>query len=337
MTQNGKVVRETIGTGSSAKVLDFIYDESGTPFALKYSTNNGSSFTTYYYVLNLQGDVVKLVTASGTAVATYTYDAWGNILSASGSMAAINPLRYRGYYYDTETGFYYLQSRYYDPANHRFINADGYTSTGQGFAGTNMFAYCGNNPVSRIDSTGQFWNEIWGFVQNVVLEVGNAIKEFIPHYVGCGALALVDGPVPVLDVFAIAGAAIITVGAIGYGVYRAIQTPAKSTLKAEEKEKDITLPPFPTVIYRYGGTNPGNLTPKEKDKFTGLSFSTVPMPGAAMTTIEALNATGLVYAVRDGATHVSVRPIGGTMDDWINAGSSSVWTQAVKSVVIKIK
>ena len=81
VTQNGKVVRETIGTGSSAKVLDFIYDESGKPFALKYSTNNGSSFTTYYYVLNLQGDVVKLVTASGTAVATYTYDISGNRIS----------------------------------------------------------------------------------------------------------------------------------------------------------------------------------------------------------------------------------------------------------------
>ena len=93
--------------------------------------------------------------------------------------------------------------------------------------------------------------------------------------------------------------------------------------------------PSPTVIYRYGGANPGNLTPKAKDKYTGLSFSTVPMPGAAMTTIEALNATGLVYAIHDGITHISVRPIGGTIDDWIKAGSNSIWTQAVKSVVIK--
>lgn len=101
-------------------------------------------------------------------------------------------------------------------------------------------------------------------------------------------------------------------------------------------EKDITtLPSSSTVIYRYGGSNSGNLTPKAKDKYTGLSFSTVPMPDAAMTTMEALNATGLVYAVRDGVTHVSVIPIGGTMENRINAGSSSVWTQAVKSVVIK--
>ena len=134
------IFRETIGSGSSATIMDFIYDNQGLPFALNYSTNNGSSFTTYYYVLNLQGDVVKLVDGGGTSVASYAYDAWGNILSSSGSKAEINPLRYRGYYYDTETGFYYLQSRYYDPVTHRFINADSYSSTGQGIIGYNMFA-----------------------------------------------------------------------------------------------------------------------------------------------------------------------------------------------------
>ena len=150
LTQSGKVMRETVGS----TVMDFAYDESGKPFALNYSTNGGSSFTTYYYVLNLQGDVVKLVTASGTEAASYAYDAWGNLLSATGSMAYTNPLRYRGYYHDAETRFYYLQSRYYDPVYHRFINADNYASTGQGFVGTNMFAYCNNNPVVYSDYTG---------------------------------------------------------------------------------------------------------------------------------------------------------------------------------------
>ncbi len=139
-------------------MLDFIYDNSGKPFALKYSTNGGSSFTTYYYVLNLQGDVVKLVNASGTAYATYTYNAWGEVLTATGSMASINPLRYRSYYYDTETGFYYLQSRYYDPVTHRFINADVYTSTDSSNAiACNMFAYCGNNPIAYSDETGELF------------------------------------------------------------------------------------------------------------------------------------------------------------------------------------
>ena len=157
LTLNGKVARETIKTNNSlTAVLDFVYDESGKPFALKYSTN-GTSFQTYYYVLNLQGDVVKLIHYipgfEYESVATYEYDAWGNV-SSSGRLAEINPLRYRGYYYDNETGFYYLQSRYYDPANRRFINADSYQSTGQGFVGTNMFAYCNNSPVDLYDPSG---------------------------------------------------------------------------------------------------------------------------------------------------------------------------------------
>ena len=160
LTLSGKVARETIKTNDSlTAVLDFIYDESGKPFALKYSTN-GTSFQTYYYVLNLQGDVVKLIHYipgfEYESVATYEYDAWGNIVSSSGRLAEINPLRYRGYYYDNETGFYYLQSRYYDPANRRFISADVYASTGQGFVGTNMFAYCVNNPVFLTDEDGNF-------------------------------------------------------------------------------------------------------------------------------------------------------------------------------------
>ena len=89
-----------------------------------------------------------------TAVATYEYDPFGNIVSQSGDLADLNPLRYRGYYYDKETGLYYLQSRYYDPKIGSFINADAYASTGQGMLGYNMFAYCRNNPVCRIDVTG---------------------------------------------------------------------------------------------------------------------------------------------------------------------------------------
>ena len=85
------------------------------PLAMKY--NN----TLYYYVLNAQGDVVRIINSSRSVVASYTYDPWGKIISSSGTLADINPLRYRGYYYDSETGFYYLQSRYYDPEIGRFI------------------------------------------------------------------------------------------------------------------------------------------------------------------------------------------------------------------------
>ena len=113
--------------GTVTSVLDFTYDESGKPFAMVDQLS--AQPKTYYYVLNLQGDVVKLIDQDGAEAAAYTYDAWGNILSQSGSMAGVNPLRYRGYYHDSETGFYYLQSRYYDPATRRFINADSYAST----------------------------------------------------------------------------------------------------------------------------------------------------------------------------------------------------------------
>ena len=151
---SGILLRETITSGSTTRTLDFRYDNIGYPYALIY--NNGSTTATYYYITNLQGDVMYLVDSNGNQVAAYTYDPYGKILSATGAMAEINPLRYRGYYYDAETGFYYLQSRYYDPNTCRFINADGYASTGQGLIGYNMFAYCNNNPISFYDPSGRF-------------------------------------------------------------------------------------------------------------------------------------------------------------------------------------
>ena len=146
-TLSGLVTRQTWGSNS----IDFLYDENNQPFAMKY---NG---TWYYYVLNVQGDVVKLIKADGTAVASYTYDPWGKILTSTGDLANINPLRYRGYYYDTETGLYYLQSRYYDPEIGRFINADSYTTTDStGILSANMYAYCENDPVMGVDPSGEW-------------------------------------------------------------------------------------------------------------------------------------------------------------------------------------
>ena len=97
---------------------------------------------------------MSIVDAQGEVVAEYEYDPYGNILTATGPLADVNLLRYRGYVYDTETQFYYLQSRYYDPEIGRFINADALASTGQGILGNNMFAYCGNEPVRNCDPFG---------------------------------------------------------------------------------------------------------------------------------------------------------------------------------------
>ena len=155
---SGKLLREVITTTDAegnvtTETLDFTYDASGSPYTLTY-TNGTASPVTYYYVVNLQGDVIRLVSANGATAAEYAYDPWGRVNSATGTMAEANPLRYRGYYYDAEMEFYYLQSRYYDPAICRFINADGYASTGQGFLGQNMFAYCNNSPITQSDPTG---------------------------------------------------------------------------------------------------------------------------------------------------------------------------------------
>ena len=176
LTLNGKVARETIKTNNSlTAVLDFVYDDAGRPFALRYSTN-GTSFQTYYYVLNLQGDVVKLIQANGHVVAQYTYDAWGNILDSGGNLAEVNPLRYRGYYYDNETGFYYVSSRYYDPEIGRWINADdAIAGVGGDIRCYNLFAYCMNDPVNMSDHTGH-WPQ---WIKNAASAVVNAVKKAV--------------------------------------------------------------------------------------------------------------------------------------------------------------
>lgn len=150
-TLSGKVMRQQWGN----KSLEFVYDDGNQPFAMIYK--HGSTAELYYYLVNAQGDVAAILDSSGTMVASYNYGAWGSCTVYNSSDAAIgdlNPLRYRGYYYDAETGFYYLQSRYYDPAICRFINADGLFT--DGFVGSNLFTYCVNDPVNTVDPTGNF-------------------------------------------------------------------------------------------------------------------------------------------------------------------------------------
>lgn len=154
----GKLLQETVTTGDTTETHNFFYDNTGKPYAMQ------TGGATYYYVMNLQGDVVALLDASGSTVASYAYDPYGKILSAEGTMAETNPLRYRGYYYDTETGLYYLQSRYYDPATCRFVNADNaaviVVSPEKTNWDKNLFAYCDNDPVNRKDDGGELWEEV---------------------------------------------------------------------------------------------------------------------------------------------------------------------------------
>ncbi len=133
-----------------SNTFHFFYDAQGRPAIVNF---NGSN---YAYLYNLQGDVIALVNSSGTKVVEYTYDAWGKLLTRTGSMASTlglyQPFRYRGYLYDPETGFYYLRSRYYNPTWCRFINADSLVKG-------NLYCYCGNGPACAMDWNG--FDAIW--------------------------------------------------------------------------------------------------------------------------------------------------------------------------------
>ena len=167
-------------TGSD--VMWFFYDSTGTRIGVQQGN------VTAYYMYNLQGDVVGLAdAATGKIIAKYLYDAWGKCVSVENAdgytIGTANPFRYCGYYYDNDTGLYYLQSRYYDPAIGRFINADAFASTDtKDLLGTNMFAYCENNPINNHDSSGDFCiaSAIVGGVLNAGLAVAGAyIDSFI--------------------------------------------------------------------------------------------------------------------------------------------------------------
>ncbi len=142
---NGTLLGQTKGSDT----IVFLYDEKASKYGFDY---NG---TKYYYIFNVQGDVIGILNQSGSQIVSYQYDPWGKVLSVSGSEAStigqLNPIRYRGYYYDTETGFYYLQSRYYDPTVRRFLNPDTLILED---AKIDLISYCKNNPVNYVDPSG---------------------------------------------------------------------------------------------------------------------------------------------------------------------------------------
>ena len=134
----------------------YLYDGSGQLMAIRYKGAD------YYYIRNGLMTITGLVDANGTAVVNYFYDSWGNMLNITGSMAASlgkdNPYRFKGYYYDEETGMYYLKSRYYQPEICRFISADNedvLIDTHVDLANKNLYLYCDNNPILKADEEGQ--------------------------------------------------------------------------------------------------------------------------------------------------------------------------------------
>lgn len=233
--------------------VQFTHAPDGTPVGMRVNSQM------YYYITNLQGDVVGIVDTNGNLLVSYAYDAWGNTLSVikdtsninSSAIATLNPFRYRGYVYDAETGLYYLQSRYYNSNVGRFINSDGYTSTGQGFGGNNMFAYCGNLPIGRRDSSGQGWEDLWEFLKTAANEISQTIEALAPVYT-TGTLATVaDGPLPAVDAAVLVGLTVVTAYAVGEGLVQTIQD-----FSSREKMNSSEL--AVTQSFARGISNPGD-------------------------------------------------------------------------------
>lgn len=163
-TRKGSTVKDT---------YYFIYDEMGTIWEAICYVGGATEPVRYFYRTNAQGDVKQIVDKDNNVIAYYDYDAWGGQLavydgndkpvSGDSHFANVNPFRYRGYIYDTETGFYYVTSRYYDPEIGRFINADDidYLGADGSPLSYNLFAYCMNNPVNRFDDDGNFSLPNW--------------------------------------------------------------------------------------------------------------------------------------------------------------------------------
>ena len=179
---NGKLIRQSNG-------LEFFYDHTGVA-GMKY---NGA---TYIYRKDVQGNIIALLDSNGRIVVKYAYDAWGNYAAKAldrvdgkvqfnnadpdtvfnadyekyKQLANINPFRYRGYYYDTETELYFLKTRYYDPEVGRFISPDSIEYLDpETINGLNLYAYCNNNPVSNVDPNGNKW---WHWLIGAIIIIG---------------------------------------------------------------------------------------------------------------------------------------------------------------------
>ncbi|WP_196243273.1 RHS repeat domain-containing protein [Ruminococcus flavefaciens] len=141
-----------INSKTNDETVWFMYDENASVIGMEI---DGEA---YYFEKNSQNDVERIFNSTGELICTYGYDAFGNIVSVSGdeNIANLNPFRYRSYFYDEETGFYYLNARYYDPVVRRFVNADSvdYLGINGSAISYNLFTYCNNNPVMFEDQNG---------------------------------------------------------------------------------------------------------------------------------------------------------------------------------------
>ena len=288
-------------------MLVFMYDDNGDAFGFKY---NG---TEYYYVRNAQNDITAVLDANQNIVASYVYDAWGQILSSTGDMAEINPLRYRGYYYDSETGYYYLNSRYYSPELCRFLNADSVLGANQDMLSYNLFSYCSNNPVRYSDYTGE--NAVaaaqilkWGStISAIISQLDSPVPgpaDVIALIVGIGVLVIAGiVAIPWSKVGSVIGKgwswttskakAIAVSASISLSISKSV-TKAKTKIRNEKKRYDYWIASY--VEYQDGR---GTYSPT-----TPLSYSRA---------ISYVRAGGNVFADSRNSAYKLAKAVGGGM------------------------
>ncbi len=267
----GQILAEKTDT----RTIVYIYDASGTPIGMMYRTTSYAEniWDVFWYEKNLQGDIIAVYNSAGTKVATYTYsDAWGNhsvsYTNGGDSTGVIyNPFRYRSYYYDTDLGMYYLQSRYYDAKICRFISADGYLLTDH-LLGMNLYIYCFNNPTTGYDPFGSWdinYFEEFGIncmkaaiaafaLAVAVLVIGGSITGTVMSG-GVGAVAIPVAVLTASKALAISAAVIASIGVVSIAISNTdgssshfigengTQTPSETVWHGKGKERlDVENP-----------------------------------------------------------------------------------------------
>lgn len=312
---------------TDSDIIYYLYDYTGV---IGFILNK----KIYYYVKNLQSDIIGIVDSNNTLVVKYEYDSFGNVLSVKDSnnqpiidtthIGHINPFRYRSYYFDKETNLYYLNTRFYNPEWGRFINVDGCLGSNTLADKYNLFSYCSNNPIKLSDKNGT-WSIIDFFISLFETGGGDSIA------LGYAGAASLDGPLPVADI--LFGSLLISGFLIGGLIANDSKSITKSEMRSEKKVKDDN---GHTIICRWHYEGPESFVPDERDLTNGLSFSTKCDPKSAITTVEVINASGFLKATQDSPTHYLVKPIdGGTMRSWYLEGTNSKYTKYLEKNIMR--